>query len=134
MRNLSTWIHSILLVTTPTLLFPHEESLPQIKCEQQQNFPPFPQGVRTLGDIFALLDAVESGEVDEEWDEQSQKEVAYFLAYLARRGTFNEEERVALEEDIAELLAEYEDEDEEDEEYIASSNDLSYEYSFCSLE
>lgn len=96
--------HSLLLAPTPAIvLHPHE---PTVQFQMQQIHHE-EQNISNLSydALIQLFERIESGE----WEEGSSSgEMKQFVAFLAREGILSDEEGLALEEDIQDLLSEEE--------------------------
>lgn len=99
MRNLKLFVHTLLLVTTPTLLVYPQDTLPQF--HEQTNAHDL-----SYDDIMHLLEEIESGEKEHISSPAEIERINQFIALLAKEGALPEysEENISLEQDIEELL------------------------------
>jgi hypothetical protein len=121
MRHFNLFIHSLLLLTTPSLsLYPHS-SLSEATtsthpfCEKWRN-PLKNLPILTYDEFLGLFDAIEHGELEEQCTEEEIENIIRFIAYLASQKIYplSPEEQAILDHDIQELL--YGEGDEEEEE------------------
>ena len=106
-RKLQVFIHSLLLVTTPSLfaypqIFPHEAHHEKLFKYSVKNIPNL-----TYDDILELLHEIESDEdLEEKYSPEEMDQIAHFIAFITRQGKLpgDTEENLSIEQDIKELL------------------------------
>ena len=94
-------IHSLLLVTTPSLLLYSHEPLPKVS-EQNINIEEN-HSLLTYDTVMNLLDDLDSGELEERCTSEDLERINDFLIHLAQEGDISDESS-DLENDIAALL------------------------------
>ncbi|NGX47397.1 MAG: hypothetical protein K1000chlam3_00770 [Chlamydiae bacterium] len=114
MRNLKIFTHSLLLITTPSLLLYSQESFPRttipvhrvnLKIDEENNLTN-PNHFFSYDEIMDLLDELESGDLEERCSPEDLERMNHFLARLAKKGALpgDSDEFLDLENDIAVLL------------------------------
>ncbi|MBS0621649.1 MAG: hypothetical protein JSR80_01660, partial [Verrucomicrobia bacterium] len=110
MRRLNAFICWMLLLTTPPFfVYPHVT--PPIDAFHVQKVS-YEEGgaasdyVLSYDDILQVLDAIESGELEEKCSLEGLERVKHFVAFLAKEGALpdDSEESLSLQEDLEELL------------------------------
>ena len=104
MRTLNLLTSISLLLTTPTLVYPHQ--LPQVTFHQVKNEVSAPTLTLSYDGIMNLLDEIESGELEKKYSPSDLLKVNQFLALLAKEGVLpsDSDTYFALEQDIDDLL------------------------------
>src|SRR5579862_3296402 len=104
MRKFHVLVHSLLLVTSPSLLaYPQcEQSILQQVYNQEK---PFEEFNLTYDDILKLLQDIEEEKLEEISEERLER-ITHFIAFLAQKGMLPGEyaANVELENDIAVLF------------------------------
>ncbi|NGX37908.1 MAG: hypothetical protein K1000chlam2_01076 [Chlamydiae bacterium] len=111
MLNLKIFNHSLLLVTTPSLLAYPQDTPPQVQTVHSRKLKKnFRKQERyhlvTYDEILNLLDEIESGKAEKKYRSKDQIRINHYLAYLAEEGRLpNCDQTLTLQEDIEDLLS-----------------------------
>ena len=104
MRKLHVLVHSLLLVTSPSLLVYPQCDQPNIQQVFNQEIP-YDDFNLTYDEILQLLKDIEEGKI-ETFSEEKINRISHFIAFLARQGMLPENyvANAVLENDIAALF------------------------------
>ena len=108
MRQFAKLIYSLLLIATPVFFLDARlPSFADVSAPTLEPCAPAFDRPYSYDEMIQLLDAVESGALEERCDEQDTEKVAQFLAMLACNGAPSEDDAhlSALQEDLASLFS-----------------------------